>query len=312
MTLICVLIALLTGVGVPLQTTINSRLCGYVKYPLLTSLVAFALGAIFLLIVSLIMGYNILIPSAIFFQEPWWIWIGGTLGVIGLTVNICLFPRIGSVQTVIIPMFGQIIMGILIDHFGWFNSPHIPFTLGRILGVLLVVLGVFMIIIPHRSQIGEQQKANQTKMKIIWQLAGFAAGILVAARNSINGQLGVVLESSIHAGFIALITGTIVLLIFTGVTKQRLSNITTAIKTKSPWWTWTGGVLGAFFIVAIAYLVPILGTGTVVILGILGQLSCSLVIDKYGLLSSQKHPITFRQIIGLLVLLIGAIAVREF
>lgn len=312
MTLIFIFIALLTGIGIPLQTTINSRLCGYVKYPLLASLVAFAAGAVFLLLVSLVMGYNILIPSTTFSQEPWWIWLGGTLGVIGLTTNICLFPRIGSVQTVIIPMFGQIITGVLIDHYGWFYSPHIPFTLGRMFGVLLVIAGVFMIIIPRKKDEKGQSVTSQTKSRIIWQLVGFIAGVLVAARNSINGQLGVVLESSIQAGFIALITGTVVLLIFTGIARQGLTNVTNAVKDKVPWWVWTGGILGAFFIVAIAYLVPVLGTGTVIIIGILGQLSCSLAIDKYGLLNSQKRPVTFRQLVGLLFLLIGAITVREF
>lgn len=312
MTLVYIFIALLTGIGIPLQTTINSRLCEYVKYPLLASFVAFAAGTVFLLLVSLAIGYDILVPSATFLQEPWWIWLGGTIGVIGLTTNICLFPRIGSVQTVIIPMFGQIIMGVVIDHYGWFYSPHIPFSLPRMFGVLLVMTGVFMVIIPRKKEAEKQSATTQTKTRRIWQLVGFMAGMLVAARNSINGQLGVVLESSIQAGLIALITGTAVLLIFTGIARQGLTNITNAIKAKAPWWVWTGGILGAFFIVAIAYLVPLLGTGTVVIIGILGQLSCSLAIDKYGLLSSRKRPVTFRQIIGLGVLLIGAITVREF
>ena len=312
MTLIYIFIALLTGIGIPLQTTINSRLCGYVKYPLSASFVAFAAGAIFLLLVSLVMGYNILVPPATLSQAPWWIWLGGTIGVIGLTTNICLFPRIGSVQTVIIPMFGQIIAGVVIDHYGWFYSPHIPFTLGRILGVLLVITGVFMIIMPRKKATKEQSTIAQSKSRRIWQLVGFVAGMLVAARNSINGQLGVVLESSIQAGLIALITGTVVLLIFTGIARQGLTNIAYAVKAKTPWWVWTGGILGAFFIVARAYLVPVLGTGAVVIIGILGQLSCSLAIDKYRLLNSRKRPVTFRQIIGLVFLLIGAITVRVF
>ena len=56
-----------------------------------------------------------------FSTEPWWIWIGGALGVIYLTGNIVLFPKLGSVQTVIMPILGQIVMSMLIDNFGWFT-----------------------------------------------------------------------------------------------------------------------------------------------------------------------------------------------
>jgi len=42
--------------------------------------------------------------------------IGGVLGVIGLTVNL-LFLRLGSIQTVGLPIFSQIVMRTLIAQF---------------------------------------------------------------------------------------------------------------------------------------------------------------------------------------------------
>ena len=314
MTLFYILIALLIGIGIPLQTTVNSRLREYVKYPLLASLVAFGVGAIFLLLLSLITNHSILVPSEVFRNEPWWIWLGGALGVLGLTANILLFPRIGGVQTVIIPMLGQIIMSTLIDSFGWFHSPHLPFTFWRAIGIVLVVAGIFMVIMlkskPKDKEEIHKVVAKRSNHVWVWQLIGIAAGMLVAARSAINGQLGVVLESSVQAGLISLIIGTIFLLPIILLLRQGLGNVVSAIKANAPWWVWTGGVLGALFIVATAFLVPILGTGTVVIVGIFGQLSCSLAIDKYGLLGAQKRPVTLMQIMGLMLLLAGVIIIR--
>ena len=316
MSLLYILIALLIGIGIPLQTTINSRLNGYVKLPLVASFIVFTIGSIFLVSISFLMGYNIWIPLDIFSDHPWWIWLGGALGVIGLTANILLFPRIGSIQTVIIPMLGQIVMGVLIDHWNWFNSKHVPFTLWRALGVLCVVVGIFMVIMlaDQSKSKGQEQKAANTKPanKWIWQFLGIVAGMMIAMRSAINGQLGVVLNSPVQSGLISLISGSILLLLIILLLRLNLKSIVFTIKTKSPWWIWTGGVLGALFIVATVFLVPLLGIGTVIIIGILGQLSCSLAIDKYGLLGSQKRPVSIIQVIGLIILLGGVVIMRIF
>lgn len=239
MALIYILIALAIGLGIPLQTTVNSRLREFVTYPFLASLVAFGMGAIFLLLLSSLTGDNVWIPTTVFLNEPWWIWLGGALGVLGLTANILIFPHIGSVQTVIIPMLGQIITGIAIDHFGWFNSPHIPFTYSRAVGVILILAGVFMVILltrqPLKSKLtAETLPPKYSKGRWIWQTIGFAAGMLVAARSAINGQLGVVLESSVQSGLFSLITGTILLLILSLILRQSLHHIIIAVKNKAP------------------------------------------------------------------------------
>lgn len=48
-----------------------------------------------------------------------------------LTSNVLLFPRLGAVQTVILPILGRILMGTLIDSFGWFHAMQLQMTLMR-------------------------------------------------------------------------------------------------------------------------------------------------------------------------------------
>lgn len=81
------------------------------------------------------------------------------------------------------------------------------------------------------------------------------AGMALPTQFSVNAQLRSVVHSPIIASTISFIVGAIVLLIISlfgkgmSVNKEWFS---------VPWWIWTGGLLGAFYVVAsivIAYIV---------------------------------------------------------
>lgn len=110
--MLTILIGLFIGIGLPIQTSINTRLKNTVGSPFVASLISFSIGTIFLAVITLIKNGNLLISLKTIMKEPLWIWIGGLLGVIYLTSNILLFPKLGSVQTAIMPIMGQIIMGL--------------------------------------------------------------------------------------------------------------------------------------------------------------------------------------------------------
>ena len=134
------------GVLTPIQTAANSRLRQSVVSPFIASLVSFSVGTIFLLIITLCEKGGILIDRKLFATLPWWSWLGGICGLWGLTVNIIIFPKLGAMQTALMPMLGQIIMGIVIDSFGLLQSPQFPFTFLRFISLLIILLGMFMVI----------------------------------------------------------------------------------------------------------------------------------------------------------------------
>jgi transporter family-2 protein len=306
-------IALIIGLVTPVQTAINSHLRKYVQSPYAASFVSFIVGTLLLTIITLLIRHSLLISSDVFSTQPWWLWLGGIFGFLGLTANILLFPKLGGVQTVVLPMFGQIIMGMMIDSFGWFRFHQYAFTCFRGIGVIIVVLGVCMVVLNnrlgHRKCSTDRISKAYVKGKLFWQLIGIVAGMLMAMQSAINGQLGIVLHSSIHAAFISFVISTVILL-FINLRGRNYQNILLALKKNRTWWIWTGGVLGSLYVMGNAFLVPIIGTGLLVVLGILGQLLCSLLIDKYGLLGANKKPITKVQMIGLLVILLGIIFIR--
>jgi transporter family-2 protein len=76
---------------------------------------------------------------------PWYMLGSGFFGLIlYLTISYTL-PRLGSATMVALIIVGQLLMGILIDQFGWFGvQPH-PVSGGRIIGILLLMAGGYLI-----------------------------------------------------------------------------------------------------------------------------------------------------------------------
>lgn len=105
-----------------MQTSVNTRLWKKVGSPFNAALVSFLVGLLFLSALLLVTGQGLHIPFAQLLDELAWIWIGGICGVVFLTGNILLFLKLGGVQTVVLPVLGQILMGLAIDNFELFYS----------------------------------------------------------------------------------------------------------------------------------------------------------------------------------------------
>ena len=73
------------------------------------------------------------------------LYIGGLLGVAILAAPIYLVPRIGTTSTLIAIVLGQSLMALVMDQFGLFASPKIEINLARGVGVLLMVIGAYLV-----------------------------------------------------------------------------------------------------------------------------------------------------------------------
>jgi Uncharacterized protein conserved in bacteria len=146
------LLGLIAGMLSPIQTSVNSELRSEIQSPLAASLVSFSVGTIVLLLLALIIEHrrafkrNILEKGkALISESPWWFWTGGILGVIFVTSNIFLLPMIGAALTVVLALCGQMVIALIIDHFGWFGVMKHRINIQRIFGMILMVAGIFLI-----------------------------------------------------------------------------------------------------------------------------------------------------------------------
>ncbi|MGP7819650.1 DMT family transporter [Niallia sp. 01092] len=136
--------ALFAGMALPVQTAINAELRTTIQSPYLAAMISFLVGATVLCGVTLAVEHTI-IPNKVVFTKPWWIWSGGALGILFVLANVILMPKIGSALTVGLTLAGQLIMAIIIDHFGWFHLPVHEINIPRIIGVLLILGGIFLV-----------------------------------------------------------------------------------------------------------------------------------------------------------------------
>lgn len=74
----------------------------------------------------------------------------------------------------------------------------------------------------------------------------------------------------------------------------------------APWWHYTGGLLGAFFVTAIIMAVPRIGTTAALAATIASQLAAGAVFDHYGLLGGRHIPLDVWRLAGIGLLFAGA------
>lgn len=76
----------------------------------------------------------------------------------------------------------------------------------------------------------------------------------------------------------------------------------------APSYLFIPGVLSAFIILDLTFLIPILGPRKTFILTISGQVLTAMLVGHFGVFNLPRDPITIRKIIGVLLLLAGVVA----
>jgi bacterial/archaeal transporter family-2 protein len=74
-------------------------------------------------------------------HQPWWMLLGGVMGLVIVFAITYAGPRVGVAATVGIIIGGQLLMGAAIDRFGLFGSARIPLHWPRLLGIALLAIG---------------------------------------------------------------------------------------------------------------------------------------------------------------------------
>lgn len=132
-----------TGIGFALatQTAINTQLRQYLQSPLQAAFLSFFIGT--LCLAFLVIFEASARPNLQQLQQiPWWLWCGGVLGVYCISMSIYAAPQIGFITFTGLVLFGQIIMSMLLDQFGFFNVDKTPINWQRLVGAGLIAMGV--------------------------------------------------------------------------------------------------------------------------------------------------------------------------
>ncbi|HJS52188.1 MAG TPA: DMT family transporter [Pyrinomonadaceae bacterium] len=138
------LIALLAGAMMPTQAATNNKMASVIESPVLAALISFVVGTIALFAYALLSGEAVSnLASAK--DAPPVAWIGGLLGAFFVAAAVTLVPRLGVAMTFSLIVAGQMVMTLIIDHFGLLGVPVKEVSIARIAGILLITGGVVLI-----------------------------------------------------------------------------------------------------------------------------------------------------------------------
>lgn len=131
------------GIAITFQTAINSQLREYLHSPIQAALLSFLVGTIALAV--LVFFQSAEKPSLEMFKQiPWFLWLGGLLGVYAISVSISTAPKLGFLTLSGLIIFGQIVMSMIIDQFGLLGTEKTPINWQRLLGGVVIFTGVLL------------------------------------------------------------------------------------------------------------------------------------------------------------------------
>jgi len=150
MSMIYYLIAFAAGLGITLQTILNSQLArGLGGDSVTAALFSFSAGAFTLGIYSLLRG-GLFTSLAAIPSQPLWSLAGGVIGAGALFSYVVLAPKIGFSALLGLAIVGQLLSSQMIDHFGLLGAIRRPVSLLKLGGMLVMLVGLAIMLFGDR------------------------------------------------------------------------------------------------------------------------------------------------------------------
>ncbi|MBM87097.1 MAG: hypothetical protein CMQ41_01840 [Gammaproteobacteria bacterium] len=138
------LLMLLAGFGIPIMAALNGSLAMRIQSTSIASCIFLALALTCALIITFFIEG---IPKSLYQNAiPYYFYLAGIFVVFYTFTITWVAPRFGVGNAVAFVLLGQLIAMTIIDHYGLFDSPQISFSIQRIIGLISMTLGVFLVL----------------------------------------------------------------------------------------------------------------------------------------------------------------------
>lgn len=135
-------LAIINGGIIAIMIFLNGMLAR-VTGPYISTLLFHLLGLILIIIISIIRKNSI--PNLK--EVPVLLFLPGILSVITILLNNISIPQIGLTLAIGVTLFGQLVMSSLVEHYGLFGMPVNRLKKEKILGFLIIFIGVVVMIV---------------------------------------------------------------------------------------------------------------------------------------------------------------------
>jgi len=137
-------LAFAAGMLGPVQAGMNAKIGKALNDPFYAALISFVVGTAGLLVYALTgrMEFSALRTVS---GVHWSLWLAGLLGAFYVTATLVLAPKLGTALTFGLVVAGQLVMAVVMDHFGLFGMPVQMVNWPRVAGIVLIVAGTMLI-----------------------------------------------------------------------------------------------------------------------------------------------------------------------
>jgi transporter family-2 protein len=268
------IIAFLTATLIAFQARVNGELSHLLGNPIQAATVSFGSG---LIVISVIALFNRHMRQGLVGIKKGivegglkrWNLFAGMLGGIFVAIQTNTVTIIGVAVYSVASISGQTASSLIVDALGLAGGERKTITFRRIFASLITVLAVLV-------SVWDRIDANDLSLVPV-ALAGFA-GAIVGIQRALNGKINIYSGKHWTTSLLNFIMGTTFLLLLTALLipadRYELQPLPS-----TPWWIYTGGVLGVIYIAYSASIVQQLGVLASTLLSVGGNLFGALLID---------------------------------
>ncbi|QGH62175.1 DMT family transporter [Serratia proteamaculans] len=163
MTIIMIMLSIVGGAMLSIQTAINGQLgskVGVFKSAFLT----FSIGA---LVTGLLIFFFESKHALTLMDVPKWQLLGAMFGVPYIVIMVLAVQRIGAAVATVAVIFGQLTMSMLIDNFGWLGNESIPFSMSRLGAIVCLGIALFFIYSSSKPKVSPSQRAAIASREVL-------------------------------------------------------------------------------------------------------------------------------------------------
>ena len=133
--------SLIAGLGIPLMVAMNSSLGAKLASPNAAVVILFFVGLCTSIVVFLVTKSKISTELSDFSPI---LYFGGAIVVIYIAVVTWIAPKFGVGSTIFFVLLGQLLSAAIIDHYGIFGASRYTIDYQRVLGIVVMAIGIFL------------------------------------------------------------------------------------------------------------------------------------------------------------------------
>jgi transporter family-2 protein len=132
------------GVGIPIMAALNSGLGSRLQSSALATVILFSVGLV--IAITFLIASEGLPTTLLKSSTPWYYHFGGAFVMFYILTITWVAPRFGVSDAISFVLLGQLCAMSVIDHFGLFDASKYALDTKRVIGLIFMAIGVFLVL----------------------------------------------------------------------------------------------------------------------------------------------------------------------